>query len=167
MMINKVIKWLLFIVVCFILQTTLIKAIAVSGVRPDLLVVALFMVATKTGVMQGVYLGFFMGLTQDLYSPAILGQTALSYSVIGYIAGLFNDKVIKLDPLLKAVLLIMLFLINDTLVMAVQSLKSGSGMGIMFPELLFFSLPRAFYSLLFASIPFVWEVFIQPAVRRY
>ena len=166
MMIKKTVKWILFIFVCFILQTTLVKAIPVYGIRPDLLIVALFVVATKTGVMQGVYLGFFMGLTQDLYSPSILGQNAFAYSVIGYIAGLFNDKVIKLDPVLKGVLLIILFLVNDALVMTVQVAKSDSGMGMIFPELFFSSLPRAFYSLLFAFIPFAWELFIHPAVRR-
>ncbi|KMQ50815.1 Rod shape-determining protein MreD [Chitinispirillum alkaliphilum] len=166
-MIKRIIYWILFFLFCFILQTTLVKIISVYGVRPDLILVALFIFCTKTGVLPGVYLGFFLGLLQDLYSPSILGQNALSKSVIGFLAGHFNDKVIKLDPVLKAVLLIVLFMVNDSLIMIIEAMKLGTGMDIIGPELLRFTLPRAFYSLLFAALPFIWDAVIQPAFRRY
>ncbi|MDG5815024.1 rod shape-determining protein MreD [Chitinispirillales bacterium ANBcel5] len=164
-MIKKVIYWISFFGICFILQTTLVRAISIYGVRPDLMIVALFLFSNKFGVMAGVYVGFLLGLTQDLYSP-ILGQNALSKSVVGYIGGLLNEKVIRLDPVLKGILLIFLFTVNDFLELTVQIVKNEGSMEFVFSQLLVSTLPRAFYSLLFAVIPFLWVSIIQPAIKR-
>ena len=165
-MIKKILYWPLVLITCFVLQTTLVKAIPIFGIKPDLLIVALFILSTKTGVLSGVYTGFLIGLAQDIYSPMILGQNALSMSFIGFIAGHFNEKIIRLDPILQGLLLIILFLVNDSIAMIVQAVKLSSDMSLVLPEILYSSIPRAFYSLVFAILPFLWTSFIHPTIRR-
>jgi rod shape-determining protein MreD len=116
----------------------------------------------KAGVMPGVYVGFFLGLGQDLFSPNLLGQNALAMSITGFVCGLFNERVMRLDPILRTVLLIGAFIVNDTVVMLVHVLKTNGEMSTILMELLVSTLPRAIYTLFFAAVPFVWTHFIRP-----
>lgn len=150
----------------FVLQTTLVPSFSIAGVKPDLLVLVLFMMAIKTGVMPAIYVGFVIGLGQDLYSPSILGQCALAKTIAGFFASLFNERVMRLDPFFQAILLIFTFFINDIAVYAVQIIKAGSSIGSIAPELFTSTLPRALYTLLFAIIPILWEQFSVAKIRR-
>ncbi len=165
-MITNIMKWIGLFLLCYVLQSTLVAHIKIFHIQPDLLLLALFMLSTKAGVMPGVYVGFILGLGQDLFSPEILGQNALAKTIVGFLAGLFNEKVIRMDPIMQAVLLIFMFLVNDTVMMTVQIVKTSGGANLLFGQLLTESLPRALYTLVFAALPFVWENIIQPATRR-
>lgn len=165
-MIKSILKWVAVFIGAFVLQTTLIPSFSVMGVKPDLLVLVLFMLAIKTGIMPAIYIGFVLGLAQDLYSPSILGQSALAKTVAGFFASLFNDKIMRLDPVFQVVILILTFFINDIAVYLVQFIKAGNGLGNLLPELFRSTLPRSLYTLLFAIIPILWEQFSVVKIRR-
>ena len=152
----------MWFLMCAVLQSTLIPHVAIMGVKPDLLLLALFILSTKVGVMPGVYAGFILGLGQDLFSPSLLGQNALAMTVTGAVCGLFNERVMRLDPIMRAVLLFAAFVLNDAIVMLVQIVKSDGRAGTLFLELLVVTLPRALYTLAFSAIPFVWINFVKP-----
>ncbi len=161
-MMNVALKWAGWIILCVILQSTLVPYIAVMSCKPDLPIVALFYLSLRLGVMPGVYVGFFLGLGQDLFSQSVLGQIALAKSVAGFVAGLFNERVVRLDPITRGALLIAVFVLNDAIVMLVQIVKSDGSAGMFFTELLMVTLPRALYSLVFAAIPLVWVNVVKP-----
>ncbi|MDO5576750.1 MAG: rod shape-determining protein MreD [Fibrobacter sp.] len=165
-MIKIVVKWIVFFTLGFILQTTVVPVISVFGVKPDLLVLILFLLATKTGLTPAIYTGFFLGLAQDLYSPSILGQNALSKTVAGSFAGLFNEKVMRIDPLLQGILLLITFFLNDFVYYIVQVAKTDVTMKLLGMELLVTTLPRALYSLVLAIIPLVWSLYSQTSTKR-
>ncbi|MBN1131365.1 MAG: rod shape-determining protein MreD [Chitinispirillaceae bacterium] len=165
-MTRAIFRWSTLFLVCFVLQTTLVPALTVFGVRPDLLMIALFLLAVRTGQMTSVWAGFFLGLAQDLYAPSILGQNALSKAVAGFFAGFFNERVMRLDPLVQMVLLFLMFLVNDALFYLVQAVKSGGGGGIVVQGLLTVTGPRALYSMLFAILPYIKEHFFPSSHRR-
>ena len=81
-MILHYLKWPMLFVLCFILQTSFVPSIAFFGVKPDLLMIILFFFSIRYGVLPGIFMGFVLGLTQDLYTPAILGQNALTKTII-------------------------------------------------------------------------------------
>ncbi|NLP03309.1 MAG: rod shape-determining protein MreD [Fibrobacter sp.] len=165
-MLKKILKWAGLFFLAFILQTTLAPAISIFGIRPDLLMLVLFILAIKTGMMPAIYVGFFLGLAQDLYSPSILGQNALSKTIAGFFAGLFNEKLVRIDPIFQAVLLLLMFLLNDLVFMVVQMVKTGGSMQVIAMQILTATLPRSFYSLLLGMAPFLWENYVQAAVKR-
>jgi rod shape-determining protein MreD len=132
------------------------------GARPDLLLLTLFFLSLRAGIMPGVYVGFFIGLGQDLFSPNLLGQNALAMTVTGALCGLFNERVMRLDPIMRAVLLFAAFLVNDTIIMLVHITKSDGQMTTLLMELLVVTLPRAAYTLAFSALPFVWVNIIKP-----
>jgi rod shape-determining protein MreD len=161
-MMNIILKWTGWLILCLILQSTLVPYIAVMSFKPDLPLIALFYLSLRFGVMPGVYVGFFLGLGQDLFSQGFLGQTALAKSAAGFVGGLFNERVVRLDPITRGALLIAMFVLNDTIIMLVQIVKSDGGAGTFFTELLMVTLPRALYSLVFAAIPIVWVNVVRP-----
>lgn len=163
---KTVFKWIAIFFLVFILQTTIIPAISIYNIKPDLLLLVLFMLAIKTGVIPGLYVGFFLGLAQDIYSPAILGQNALAKTLAGFFAGLFNEKVMRLDPLFQAVLLVLSVLVGDLVFLLVQMVKCGGSLKMFSLDMVISVLPRAIYTLLFGLVPIFWEYFFQTKSKR-
>jgi rod shape-determining protein MreD len=159
-------RWAGLFLVCFILQTTVVPVISVFEIRPDLLMIALFLLALRTGQMSAVWVGFFLGLAQDLYTPSTLGQNALSKTVAGFFAGFFNERVMRIDLVFQLVLLFIMFVIHDTLFYFVQVLKSGHDGGVVLHELVRTTLPRALYSMIFALVPYFKERFFPSSPYR-
>ncbi len=165
-MIKNTFKWIAVFFLLFVMQTTLVPVISIYSIKPDLLLLGLFMLAVKNGVMPGLYVGFFLGLAQDIYSPVILGQNALAKTLAGFFAGLFNEKVMRLDPVFQAVLLVLTVLLGDLVFLMVQMVKSGGTVQVLGLEIIISSLPRAIYSLLFGLVPIFWEYLFQTKTRR-
>jgi rod shape-determining protein MreD len=165
-MINTLVRWTGLFILIYILQTTLVPVISVFGVQPDLLIVPLFFLCVRIGGVPAVFTGFLLGLTQDFYSPQILGQNALAKSIIAYFAGLFNEKVMRLDPFIQLVLLFTTFLLHDVVYLAVEVVQNGESLQSAGTRIVTMTLPRALYSLFFALIPTFRELLFTSDNRR-
>lgn len=163
---ETVLKWFAAFIVCLILQTTLIPSMAIFGIQPDLPIIVLAFMCLKHGVMPGIYIGFFLGLCLDLYAPALLGQNALANTVIGFFLGLFNEKVMRTDPLMKIIILVVCFFIHDILFFGAELLKNDSSLLSLIPELFTRTLPRAIYSTVLALLIIFWNTNIKPNLKR-
>jgi rod shape-determining protein MreD len=152
--------------VSLILQTSFMPAISIAGIKPDLLIIALFFFSVKYGVMPGIFVGFVLGLGQDLYSPSLLGQNALTKTVAGAFIGLFNERTMRSDPIIKTVILLLAFLVHDTLYFIVQIVKLDSPVSALFSGLLTKCLPRALYSIAVAVLFYIWDLVPKPAIRK-
>jgi rod shape-determining protein MreD len=166
-MIMYYLKWPLLFILCFILQTSFVPLMAIVGIKPDLLMIVVFFFSIRYGVMQGILVGFFTGLAQDLYTPALLGQNALAMTVVGACTGLFNEKVMRTDPVVKSIILFVMFLIHDSVFMLVLLMKSSVHFSVLIPELFTRTVPRAVYSAIVASLFYVWEFFPKPSGRKF
>jgi rod shape-determining protein MreD len=140
---------------------------AVFNVKPDLLMIILFFFSIRYGVLPGIFMGFVLGLTQDLYTPAILGQNALTKTIMGACIGLFNEKVMRTDPFVKSILLFVMFLVNDALFMSVLVMKNNAHIATLAPELFMKTIPRALYSVVLAAFFYVWEFFPKHSGGNY
>jgi rod shape-determining protein MreD len=165
-MISDAVKWVLVFMVSLILQTSFVPVITIAGVKPDLLLIALFFFSIKYGVMPGIFVGFALGLGQDLYSPSLLGQNALAKTITGAFIGLFNERTMRSDPLIKTVLLLLVFLIHDAVFLTIQIVKLGGPLSILFLGLLTKCMPRALYSIAVAVLFYIWELIPKPAMRK-
>ncbi len=162
---NNFFHWTGFIILVYILQTTVMPVITIFGIKPDLLLLVLFFLAYKTDVMPAVFAGFFIGLAQDFYSPEILGQNALAKTIAGFCAGFFNEKVMRIDPVVQLALIFLMFIVHDIVYFTVQIAGAGTPFHTIGMEIVTSTLPRALYSLFFALIPTFWE-YIFPTSRR-
>ncbi|MBN1980242.1 MAG: rod shape-determining protein MreD [Chitinivibrionales bacterium] len=164
-MIPELLKWLIAFILCLVLQTTLIPHTAIFGIQPDLLIIVLALFCFDYGVLAGVFVGFFFGLSLDTYSPSFLGQHALAKTVFGAFIGVFNERVMRTDPIFKISIIVVGIIIHDMLFSGVELAKNGASLVALVPELFFRTLPRAIYSIAIIMIIQVWQTFIKPNIR--
>ena len=92
---------LFFIIcICFLLQTTVFKALTFANISPNLLIIAVSSFGFMRGKKEGMAVGFISGIFIDVFWGNSLGFNMLLYTVIGYMNGafqrLFYDDDIKL-----------------------------------------------------------------------
>ncbi|MDY5845106.1 MAG: rod shape-determining protein MreD [Bariatricus sp.] len=85
---------------CFLLETTLFQHLALASVIPNLLIVVTSSFGFMRGRKEGLLIGFFCGLLNDILGANLIGFYALVYMLIGYCNGFFRrvfyDEDIKL-----------------------------------------------------------------------
>lgn len=80
----------IIIIVCFLLQSSIFKALSVVSASPNLLIVVTASFGFMRGKKEGLFVGFFCGLLMDIMSGNILGFYALIFMYIGFINGFAN-----------------------------------------------------------------------------
>ena len=80
----------LMILISFLLQSTVFKALAIGSISPNLLVVLTSSFGFMRGKKEGLWVGFFCGLLEDIFYGRLLGMHAVMYMYIVYVNGYFN-----------------------------------------------------------------------------
>ena len=101
---NKVILALL-ILICFLLQCTVLHLFAIGSITPNLLLILCVSIGLMKGKTRGMWVGFFSGLLIDLFYSSLFGFYALIYMYLGYLSG-YACKIYYDDDVKVAVLLV-------------------------------------------------------------
>lgn len=80
----------LLVIFCFVLQSTVFKAISFGGIIPNLMIVLTASFGFMRGEKSGLLFGFFCGLLADIFFGNVIGLYAIIYMYIGYGNGKFN-----------------------------------------------------------------------------
>lgn len=91
----KHVGYLLLIMLIFIIQTTFINAIAIVGVKPNLLLIAVVLIGFLKGEYDGLFVGCIAGLFHDSFFSTYIGGNIFLYGVIGYIVGIICREYYK------------------------------------------------------------------------
>ena len=81
----------IFVILSFILQTTLFRVIDFGGVTPNLLIIFTVSTGFIKGDKPGLLSGFFCGLLVDIFFGSYIGFFALIYMYIGFLVGKLHD----------------------------------------------------------------------------
>ena len=92
----------LIIIVCFLLQSTLFKALSFASISPNLLIVVCASFGFMRGRKEGIFIGFFSGLLIDIFFGEMIGFYALLYMYAGFLNGCFK-KMFYPDDIKQAV----------------------------------------------------------------
>jgi rod shape-determining protein MreD len=111
-------------VICILLQSTLLGRIAIRGVRPDLALIVLIFVSMRRGSMVGQVSGFATGFLEDLMNVSPLGFHSLMRSVTGFLYGLLSGNVF-IDPFLMPIVLTVVATILKGLIAGIVSAIFG------------------------------------------
>ncbi len=87
-------RYALLLLLAFILQTTWVEFLAISSLKPDLVLLVLIFAALRQGSTPATLLGFAVGLLQDAYMPADFGLNALLKSTVGFAVGYGRSRVV-------------------------------------------------------------------------
>lgn len=96
-MIKKRISMFFFVVFCFIVQNTVLKALELGAVSPNLLLVITAAFGFAGGRKEGMYVGVLCGLFTDIFYGQLFGYYILLYTLIGYVNGFFHAVFYDLD----------------------------------------------------------------------
>ncbi|MCI5649078.1 MAG: rod shape-determining protein MreD [Fusicatenibacter sp.] len=95
------------ILITFLLQTTVFQSLEIASVTPNLLLILTTAFGFMRGKKEGLWVGFFCGLSIDLFYGNLFGFYGLLYMYVGYMNGffckVFYDEDIKVPMVLVAV----------------------------------------------------------------
>lgn len=95
-----------FIIICFILQCSVFSSLAFAGIIPNLLIILTSSFGFMRGEKEGLVIGFFCGLLNDIFFGGFLGFYALLMMYIGYLNGKFCKIFYPEDIKLPLVLIV-------------------------------------------------------------
>ncbi|MEV7970274.1 rod shape-determining protein MreD [Sphaerisporangium sp. NPDC088356] len=77
-----------------IVQVTVVNRLPLPGGGPDLVLLAVVIIALARGAVVGAITGFAMGLATDLLPPAahVMGQYALVFCLVGFMVGRATER---------------------------------------------------------------------------
>ena len=146
----RVILVFLELILCFLLQSTVMPAVSMAGVVPDLLLILVIAVAYTRGRVAGMLTGLAAGLLTDVCFNEMVGLCALFYLCIGYLAG-FSQKIYDERDYMLPMLMIVAgeFVYSFAYYVAYFLLRSRTEFGYYFIHLI---LPRMVYTVLAAVV---------------
>ncbi|MBC2580623.1 rod shape-determining protein MreD [Clostridium sp. DJ247] len=121
---KKILVLILFLILFFIIDNALMPYFSIRGIYPSLLFIFVICYSIINGKWEGLWLGAFSGLLQDIYFTNGLGINALVNMIVCILAGAIGDGIFKeksLIPvmsclglsLLKGVFLIVILYISN------------------------------------------------------
>lgn len=140
-----IIKYSLLGLLVLIFQWMLGDIFSIYGVTPSFLVIYIIFVGLTRSQVLAIWLGFIFGFIYDaLTSTYLMGITALALSIVGYLSGLFQDRIVRIpipvQYLLHSGFLLIFFLL--TIMIPLQDSQWAAG-NIVFLILL----PKTLYTL--------------------
>jgi len=80
----------LFILICFVLQSTVFDALSFAGIIPNLMIILTASFGFMRGEREGLIIGFACGFLSDIFFGNFLGFYAILLMYIGYLNGKFS-----------------------------------------------------------------------------
>ena len=93
------------LILIFILQCTLFKAISLANIAPNILVLYTSSIGFMRGKKEGMFVGILAGLLIDIFYCDVFGVNTLIYMYVGYINGIFNKHFLPEDVRLPLILI--------------------------------------------------------------
>jgi rod shape-determining protein MreD len=147
-----------FLILCLIIQLSLVPLISIQGVRPDLLLIFVIYWGSRRISYQGVLLGFIAGFFQDITTGGVLGIYTLSKTIACIVAGLFPRSRHDVNLLILTVTLFVTAIVQHLI--SGIFLYRGSEAG-WFVLLLRYGIPTAFYTAILGFIVYGFLYFRQ------
>ena len=79
-----------FILICFVLQSTVFDALSFAGIIPNLMIILTASFGFMRGEREGLIIGFICGFLSDIFFGNFLGFYALLLMYIGFLNGKFS-----------------------------------------------------------------------------
>jgi len=91
-------------------QWSVVPALSVGGITPDLPLVVTVFLAVRKGPVIGCLAGFVAGLLQDMAGGGLIGVQALTKALAGFCMGLLVGRLWVSNPLVQVPALVLLTL---------------------------------------------------------
>ena len=148
----------IIIVICFLCQSTIFHFLELSGIVPNLLLIVTMSFGLMRGRREGMLVGFFSGLLNDIFFGSVMGPYAFIYMTLGYINGFFH-RIYYVEDVLLPMLMITLndFVYNIIVYVVFFMLRNRLNFWdylstVIFPEMIYTILITLFFYKLLVRI---------------
>jgi rod shape-determining protein MreD len=124
-------------------QVTVLNYAGLAGIRPDLPLVAAFLIGFLSGEMEGLLMGVILGCMQDLFSAGSVWINLITKGAIGVLAALLGRHLASATPVTVGALLFVLSVFAGSTAVVWMRVEDGFAgvlaiiQGIVVPEALF------------------------------
>lgn len=120
----KLLHHVIWLIVITILQVTLVNAIAIFGVRPNLFLIYIVLVGFLCGRMRGMAWGMVFGLACDIVIGRLIGTNMIIFMFLGYISAKFSDNFYVMPNLLVfAIMVVVATIVSGTIYLLPYSIE--------------------------------------------
>jgi rod shape-determining protein MreD len=95
-------------------QVTALNYASIAGIRPDLTLIATFLIGFLGGEIEGLLMGVLLGCVQDLFSAGSLWVNLMTKGMIGILAGLLGRHLANATPVTVCAFLFVLSLLSGS-----------------------------------------------------
>lgn len=92
---KKILVLFLLSILFFVLDNVLMPFLAIRTIYPSLLLVFIVCYSIVNGAWEGLWLGVFSGLLQDVYFTSTLGLNAFVNMIVCIVAGVIGNNIFK------------------------------------------------------------------------
>lgn len=154
-MTRRILFYALLSLLLIVLDSTLVKFLAIATIVPDILLIWIVYVAICEGQIAATTIGFLIGLAENLMGTmnGVLGLAALAKTFAGFTAGyFFNEN--KIEATLGGYQFIVIVSVASMVHNIIYFIifLQGSGMSWM-QSLLYYGLPTTVYTAVVALVP--------------
>lgn len=121
-MIKRIAVSSIFLLLCIVLQSTLLRFVAIYEVIPNLYLIYLVFTSFHNGGLHGTACGFITGLIEDMISVSPLGFHSIIKTLIGTLYSSFNGLVVLDNILMPMAFVFSATVMNRIIAFAVVSL---------------------------------------------
>ena len=154
----------IFVIICFLLQSTVFHSLSLGGIIPNLMIILTASYGFMRGRKSGLLIGFFSGLLMDIFFSDVLGFYALLYMYIGYLNGVFKKMFYPEDIKLPIALIVGSDFLYNILVYLITFLLRGR-----FQFLYYFQniiIPEMVYTIIVTCIFYPLLLFSESLLER-
>ncbi len=155
---------LLLLLLCFIIQTTLLPFLAVYNISPDFILIFVTAISMLNGQWEGMIFGIIAGILMDIFYSPIFGIYSLIYATIGFFVGKISKNIFKENPFAA-----LLFTISDSVykgivvIIVKAALSYKTGIGLSFLAL---SLPEALLNGIIIFLAYDYLVILNDQIMK-
>jgi rod shape-determining protein MreD len=116
---KKILVLFLLSILFFVLDNVLMPFLAIRTIYPSLLLVFVVCYSIVNGVWEGLWLGVFCGLLQDVYFTSAFGLNAFINMIVCIVAGVIGNNIFKEKRLIPVASCLLLSFLKGMLILLI------------------------------------------------
>lgn len=157
---KKNLPWIMIIIAAALVETTMLPAISIQRVVPDLILILVVYFSIAEGSERGMFTGLIGGILQDVSANTGVGHHALCLIIVGYVTGRMASRLITDNPYVKVITVLGASVIHGFIYLSIEYIQKVDADAVL--TMSYSIMPQAFYTAIFTPPVFIIVSRIRP-----
>jgi len=154
-------SWIVVVVAAALIETTMLPAISIQRVVPDLVLISVVYFSIVEGSERGMFTGLLGGILQDVFANTGVGHHVLCLVVVGYVVGRMASRLITDNPYVKVMTVFGASVVHGFVYLAIEYIQKVDAEAAVM--MTYSIMPQAFYTAAFTPVIFFLVGRVRPA----